>query len=441
MKFIVNKKIYYLLVLSSLLLGGRSYTMNQPDPYPKVGEPCPGLTLDLEHYKVPRVNTKDFEGKWLVLFFWSRYCSSSLKHFEELMKIEGTYGDQLQIITLTHEGEGEHLIDSVYRKTYGYTFPVAYDEKAIDTFGIATFSYVVVVDPTGMIRNISMDLDMPGMQAIMEGKKPALGNPKNRSQQEASLHTYDLETPFLVNGNGGKDTDFLYRSVLSRWKDTIKPYGNYNFSFDKTKREVFVSCADLSRLYRVAYGPIEPMYPPHPTYWEYWYRPELEGISDTTAFGWDYTKTPDLYVYSLVVPDGTMELVDIQKLMQRDLKNYFGYQVKVETRSMPYWSLTASKETERLLKSSGGITHSEGPSIVHYTMINKKVADLLKLIWGYHQEGPPFVDETGITYNIDITLDGIFNDLKSIQKSLARYGLALTLKERDIKVIVISAPE
>lgn len=440
MKTIQRNTLYYLLMVS-LLLGSKSFALHKQHTYPKKGESCPELILHLEHYKVPKVNTKDFKGKWLVLFFWSKYCSSSLTHFEELEEVEQQYQEELQIITLTHEGEEEHMIDSVYRKTYGYDFPIAYDEKAIDAFGIAVFSYVVVVDPTGIIRHISMDLDVPGMQAIIAGKEPSLWRTQNLNQQAEMRNSYDLKTPFLVNGNGGKDTDFLYRSVLSKWKDTIKPSGNYNFSFDKTKREVFVSCVDLARLYRVAYGPTEPMYPPHPTYWEYWYRPVLEGIRDTIAFGWDYTKTPDLYVYSLTVPDASMELTEIQKLMQRDLKNYFGYEVKVETRSMPYWSLEASKEAESLLKTAGGSTYSEGPGIVMFAMKNTPVADLVRLIWGYHQQGPPFVDETGITYNIDITLNCIFADLKSIQQALAAYGLSLTKKERDIKVIVISAPE
>tara|TARA_R110001592_G_scaffold62863_16_gene192482 strand:- start:1954 stop:2238 length:285 start_codon:yes stop_codon:yes gene_type:complete len=40
--------------------------------------------------------------------------------------------------------------------------------------------------------------------------------------------------------------------------------------------------------------------------------------------------------------------------IQSDLKSYFGYKVSIEKRRLPYWQITASKETLDKLKTMGG---------------------------------------------------------------------------------------
>jgi hypothetical protein len=62
---------------------------------------------------------------------------------------------------------------------------------------------------------------------------------------------------------------------------------------------------------------------------------------------------------------------------------------------------------------------------------------LIPLIWGFHQEQPPFLDETGISGNIDLTLDCILSNWKELKHELNRNGLDLVPGKAMMKVIII----
>jgi hypothetical protein len=53
----------------------------------------------------------------------------------------------------------------------------------------------------------------------------------------------------------------------------------------------------------------------------------------------------------------------------------------------------------------------------------------------------PFIDETGITYEIDYTINlKEIEDFATFRRSLEKYGLYLEKSVRKMKVVVISDP-
>lgn len=410
----------------------------QPENYPEVGKECPDVGLrNIHGYTTSHAKISDFRGKWLVLYFWSRYCTTSLEHLAQIDTLSRKFEEQVQFFLAGYEDSNARKIESIYRKEYHMQVPSMFDENLMDAFGTVAFPHVIIVDPKGIVKAVSLEVTEKAITAFIKGQEPFLYHALNKAEKEKMNQSYDSSKGFLQNGNGGSDSSFVYRSVLSYWNRSLPIRGVHRFSHGRKSNEVFVSGSDLARLYQVAYGPFKYIIPAQENaYGDWWYRPILE-VKDTSVFGWDYAENPKRYVYSLTVPKDKNQLEHMQQMMQHDLYSYFGYHVSVETRMMPYWKLTASDEAKQRLKTSGGTSEKSRAEIIHIKYTNEPVARLIGLLWSYNQEGPPFVDATGITGNIDITLDGIFTDLGKTREMLGQHGLSLTLAKKKMNVIVI----
>ncbi len=95
-----------------------------------------------------------FEGKPVVLNFWTSwcsYCKAEMPDFEEAYK---QYGDQVQFVMLNatksekNSADGENFI-----KSTGYTFPVFYDPdgNATTLYAIRGFPATIFIDKDGNI--------------------------------------------------------------------------------------------------------------------------------------------------------------------------------------------------------------------------------------------------------------------------------------------------
>jgi hypothetical protein len=103
---------------------------------------------------------------------------------------------------------------------------------------------------------------------------------------------------------------------------------------------------------------------------------------------------------------------------------------------MPYWKLVAMEGAGEKLRSKGK-REFRGDGYTSVTYNNEPVSQTIFMLWAKHQLEPPFIDETGIKFNIDLTIDGFLNDLNDVKKSLQKSGLDLTKGQKEMKVIVI----
>jgi len=127
-------------------------------------------------------------------------------------------------------------------------------------------------------------------------------------------------------------------------------------------------------------------------------------------------------------------------VLQRELKNCFGFDASLEMRDFPCWTLTVRKDTAVSLKSKGQqIEMDDSPKQIR--LKNGSIEQLLLGIGAYHQDQTPFIDETGIDYPIDIQVDALLDNLPEVQQALRKNGLELSKKKRPMKVIVIRDPE
>jgi thiol-disulfide isomerase/thioredoxin len=421
---------------------------SEMERYPIIGKRCPEFTLyNVRYFPQSKISLKDFAGKWLILDFWTRYCPTCIKSFPETNQLAEIFKGRVQFILVGYE---DNYIKPLYDKVkarYELQLPIAFDTALFSKFAIPSVPHVVWIDDKGLVRAITsnQELNVENVEAFLGGTNPTLPEKMNAVTKSLKLKAFDFKKPYLVNRNGGDDTGYLFRSVLTNWTPSfsIISYESDCFKTSPYKtNEVLVLGSPLFCLYEMAYGdtvPHRPLLfdPPRVNnYGKYWVRPLLR-MKDTTDFAFDYSTGKNLFCYNLTVPHEKADIRYMQKIMQRDLQNYFGYKVQVENRHMPCWELVATNSARLQLKSKGGHTHIDGDGITGQTLINQPISVLISIIWGQNQDEPPIIDKTGIKNNIDISIDAILSDIKDVKKALRKHGLDLIMSKREMKTILI----
>lgn len=420
--------------------------------YPKTSEPCPDFALqDINYYSRKSASLNDFKGKPLILDFWTRSCVSCIESFPKFNTLFKTYNDSVQFISVAVNDKLVKPLFERYKKKWDLQFPVAFEDDLYEKLGIPSFPHIIWIDQAGIVRAITdeRELTNENIQAFISGKTMNLPEKLNEQAYEKQQSTYNMQQPFLVNGNGGSDTEFIQRSVLARAKEYM-PWLIEGYYPDSS--HYLISQVSLSKLYQAAWYDEQTRYPyplrENSTYGEWWPDPLLL-VSDSSAFiDSDYKGGRNFFTYHLSVPPEKAGFSRMQKIMRNDLNNYFGFEVSVELRTMPCWKLVASAEAIKKLPTKGKKHEIAGDGVSSVKLVNLPVGgspvkpySLLAIIWGLHQKEPPFIDATGITSNIDISLEGALTDLNELKKSLNKNGLDLIKGERQMKVIVIRDPK
>ena len=127
--------------------------------------------------------------------------------------------------------------------------------------------------------------------------------------------------------------------------------------------------------------------------------------------------------------------------MQHDLHNYFGYDVKVETRMMPYWKITCTPESKEKLRTKGNKDSTRDSDDDYFygkvQVFDSPMKYVVDYLWTCYQLEPPFIDETGIDFNVNVDFGNTLGSFEKMKKTLANNGLYLIKGEKEMKVIVI----
>jgi peroxiredoxin len=419
----------------------------QQKDYPEVGKPCPDFKLmDITHYHDRTASLHDFKGKWLVLDFWNRGCMGCVESFPKMNSLYKECRDKMELISVGYTGSqyykssDDKIIRNLYSKLQqrlNLEIPEAFDSTMFHQFGIEGCPYIVIVNPNGIVKAITISVTAQDMKELISGNTPELEPALNKWQSEDRDDLFDFKKPLLVDNNGGSDSDFLFRSLLTKFHQPIPFLNTYYFVPSPKNNEVRLAGLTVSNLYQIAYGDTVIPFPQSQTscYGEWWLKPILE-VADTSVF-YRGRGEEGLYCYDLIVPPAMANRLYMKEMMKQDLKNYFGYDVKVEKRIMPYWRLIATPDAEKILKTKGGKPIWEGDGLTKLGFTNQPVSNLIKALWARHQSEPPFIDETSITTNLDLTLAGFLKDVPDLKILLQKNGLDLVEGRKEMNVIVI----
>lgn len=405
--------------------------------YPEIGKPFPGLDLtNIEHYKRRNATAEDLKGHFLILDFWNKYCSACIKNFPKTDKLYDKYKDKLSIILVGRDEEGIKPLYKRISEKQNLHLPFCFDSTLYNRVVFAGAPHLVWIDKGGIVKAItsSTALTDENIQAFIEDRKFAFQDRSFAAQQ--SRWTYNKSVPYLVDGNGGESANFLYRSLISE-ADVKTPVEALPVYIGDVRDGKYEGMTNLGELYLAAYFGAILLTPDTAMYGNYWHWPVLQ-VKDPSVFELNRITRKGFYFYSLMVPESKSEAGYLMNNIQSDLKRWFGYNVVIEDSMMPYWSLTRKGPGNDLEPDSLNVVFSFDR--VRLAVNNLPMLEVLRLIFSYHQMGPPFVDETGIEGNISLDMEADFTKIDDLKRALNKKGLDLKLSKKMMKVLVIKDP-
>jgi thiol-disulfide isomerase/thioredoxin len=394
-------------------------------------------------------STADFKGKWLILDFWATTCGACVNSFPKMNKLQKDFKEDVQLIMVGANGRYEKTrvepFYATYKKNYKLDFAVAFDSLLFAKFDIYAVPHIAVIDPEGVIKAVLLEIDSTQIAQFISGKTPE--NLRHytlwRKSGKDYYDGYDRKQMFLTGGNGGIDTNFSYRSLITYMgkSSSVPLYVNTGFKQGKLEMVNF---------------PPEDMF-------KYAFFKELGwGLPGYRLYGNTYdgvilkikdslllskANPESRYSYSLKMPiKGNMDSLLMNK-MKNDLMEYFNVKAGLEKITVPVLKLKVvdSNRTANLVskdQSAKRLYTELGHSVAGFELRNAPIAGVGGLInqiaSGLRQYGhQAILDETGIDKKIDIKIDAFMKDMTQVQKALKKNGLELVPDTASMDVLVI----
>lgn len=415
---------------------------SQDGMYPVIGKPIPAFKLaNVKYHTKPSIDNKDLAGKWTILDFWTKYCTSCVASFPKVDALQREFKTEVQFFLVGLNDNRNKNTDAIYeryRKAKGLELATAYDSVIFQQFGIHGVPHIVVVDPTGVVYAVTdaSFLATENLKELIAGNNPSFKKLYNKFESSEPIIFWE----HFVFDKQVRKPEVLARSILDRYSQGIAA-GMLAIDQVAIDRAMYqVTKASLSDLYKVACFGASIWDKSSSMYGAYWPHPVLE-VMDSSLFYTNYSTSVGFYNYQLIVPKLKSSVAYLMDRVQGDLNIYFGYDVTVETRTMPYWSLTATgKALKSLITKSDKTEYYGDPSGIVAKRI--PVKSLIGLIdqYAFAASGIPLLDETAITDKIDIEFHAALTDPHDVAKELRKLGLILEKREKPMKVLVIRDP-
>lgn len=174
----MSKFLFYLILFLSQFHFAKGQ-QNEND-FPVIGKPCPNfLFTDVQYHSKKQVSLKDFEGKWLVLDFWNRYCGTCLDKMPLMDSMQKAFSANVSFLLIGYTGSqyvkrsDDKAIRKLYemnRKRLKLNLSIAYDSLIFHQFKILACPYIIVIDPQGIVKAISYKLSENDLIDLIAGK-------------------------------------------------------------------------------------------------------------------------------------------------------------------------------------------------------------------------------------------------------------------------------
>lgn len=398
-------------------------------PAPSVGKPYPNPTSVevLTAQGTKKVSLSEWRGKPLIVDFFSSYCTVCFKMMPKLKQIQQEKGAELEFLLIGKEDAQVRKVYRRFEKELGLNFPVAFDSLLTRDLLSFSFPLYIWIDRQGVVRAVTGVEEM-----TMENVDRFIKTGQITQKTAIEEVPFDPAKPFLVQGNGGAEADFLSRSIISCWNPTQPLILPPKVDWSVTRKELQIIGASLCALYNYAFFGKERWGSRDSLYGQVFPFPILPDGSWITP-----ESSRPLYCYSLWTNNESQSPNFLQDRFLRDLFFQFGYEATIEYRLLPYNKITVRDGFLPLILSKKDIKRASvnlgGWELQHVSM--SLVVDLLD---GRFPFECPFVDETGLDQPIDLTVEAMMTDFTLVKKRLFEKGFLIEQSVRPMRAIVLT---
>lgn len=435
---------YKLILFFSLLafIGQRTYAqMATAQGKVKIGDTIPNYVLkDMHNYR-QGVRLNDFKGKILILDFWTFGCGTCVASWPKLIKLQEKFKDKIQILLINTYADSKKVKDFIDRrnKIFGFkmTLPVACGDKQLnDLFPHSSVPHLVFVNDSGVVKYITdgNNLHEETIQNMIDHKNMKF---YEKTDEYAKINRLK---PLFINGNNIGDE--VGNDVI--WNTIIKPYSpNIEFgSFFRTVRDTtlgWIGNFPIKDMFMVLYG-----------------RgmneigTDLRVPSARIAFRDVDTaklvmkvngivKYENLYIVQLT-SQRKMSVQTIKRKMIDEIEGCFGLKTGWEKQRKKCLVLSRSKYPLSEYKTGEKVVYSSETSVHFNNVTVPEVIDkLIASVPAMLRLSYPIVDETDFNGKLgQIKFESNVIDYHVLNNKLLKYGLELSVQEREVDMLVIS---
>lgn len=457
----MRTRLLILMISIDLCLMDVTFAQDYGNDYPKIGEHIPNFQLhNIDNYAQKSISSDELLGSHTILWLWHRYCKGSYTHFDEIDAFAKKHKEQLKIFMvggLTEKVENNpkremDTLRSIFRRAKdfkGLKLPSAYDIDLYRQFRTRFAPTVIWIDSEGIVKAVTGQIKEAWIKSFLKDESFEFDDISydHLQKEENDPFRYTPDKLFLIDNNGGKSDHFDYRSIITPFtndmpKASVIPTKISSYKF----QEKFEGVGPLTDLYKLAY--LGRVYNVEGCYQDEIYTKIIYELQDTTKFIDVSYINPrkNMFWYSLKVPSRLSHPTSLMYIMQNNLKNYFGYNARVETRILPYWSVKLSKRNKLRLGSTGKPSSILGDWYTKIGAQNITVKRYLASI--FHMIAPamgktlPIIDETNMENPIDVPLmDVDLDDFEEVRRTLRKQGFTIEKSKKEFKVLVIAKPD
>lgn len=437
-------KIRVIIVISIITLNLKPVFAQQiTKGYPVIGQPCPDFELtDVAYYPKTKVKLNDFKGKYLILDFWAKTCGTCINSFPHTDKIQKQFKDKLVILPVgaaDKQGQIKPMFKRI-REHQGLDLPCAFDSVIIFKFvPDRVVPNLVWIDKNGIVKAVTgpEDINSENIRNFISDKAFSSKDYSHdgqargaKSYKESSLTKYNT------------DSTKLYSSSLSRWFPTMgEPFG-IPFGKDRIDEDYIATNDPIVICYKYAIPELYTLATMGTLLSidsGYYNRPIYE-VKDSTKYYDKSTKHTKYYIYNLQVPEEVAGKETFMRIMQSDLKNYFGYNHGIERRSFPCLFLVIKDKTkvDKLVSENQGKTDGHWSHVLGGELVNSTLQNFVNILKFDLPSDILMFDKTGMKEKINIKITHTnTSHLPSLKKALRENGFDLEEGKIELKCLVI----
>lgn len=401
-----------------------------------IGDTVPDITItNVYNYPASTIHLSDLKGKLVILDFWATWCGSCIREFPKMHELQKQFNGRVQILMVdsdTSESEN-HVSNFLERRKERtgevFTLPyILHNYQAARYFPHSEIPHYVWINSFGKVVGITTaeDVTSQNIELFLKNTSYTLFTKKDYLR-------FNPDKPLLIDENGGDDPgSFLYRSIITGFKENLGAQIGTRVVADGDVTRLYALNCSLLALLRIAYHSVFKAYETN--------RIIVESKKYSKAYFTDNARSmlpENRYCYEIITAPAPR--AEVIKYMQQDIYRNFKISAKNETREMDCYVLQANQRAAKI-KTKGGERHVDvQESTLHKYLRNEPFSVLINQVIQPHFS-IPVIDETNLSYNIDLSFPSDFSGYgpDQIIKYLHANGLDLTRTKRKLEAVVIS---
>ncbi len=369
----------------------------------EVGKKVPDYTFTkLLNTSKDSISLNNLKGKTVILEFWATWCGSCLPAMRKLDSLQSKFKDDLIVITVSSDDENrlKNYIDNTHTKLI-----IAYDTTHFDVFNYKYIPHTILIDKDGIVRAITSPDDL---------NKEVISNLINNNKVDLSF-----KNDFVVDTSSVRVLKSVktrnYEIVLTNYNPTEGASMRSKKSVDGYMNGIEIHNLTLVQIFRILFD--------IPSSKRIIYKTPLSAN--------DFVYNND-NVYNLVANVSKKYEPEFKKLVLTFLNDYFDVNAKKSKAELACYRLIKVNDVLNPSTSEVSTYSSRGP---YFSVKKQPIKALAEYLENF--SSVPVIDKTGLSGFYDIELAWDFNDRKSIDTELKKYGLILDKTKVKLPVEVL----